>query len=611
MTLGESKITKNLRLSILIFVIVCLSQFVYLNSLSNQFVYDDGPTIVNNYFIKKWSNLPLLFHKDYFIFSGELSYRPVVTLSYFIDYAFWKLNPFGFHLTNTLLHTLNSVLLFFLLRRIFNCRYISFVVTIIFSCHPVLTEAVNAISYREDLLTATFFIAAFLLYMKASKDERSFSPAYFASVVCYLLGIFSKEMAIILPLLIFLYDLIFTKVQSLSYKLTRYYTGYILATIFYLSMRFVILHNPIESHVSYPEGSIFINFLTMSKVLASYMKLFFFPVILCADYNVPYSSFLFDVSFILSFLLLVVVIVITYRLFFSSKILFFSVVWFFVSLLPVLNIVPIDNIMAARYLYLPIIGFCILVGNLLVQHHNKTVSFNKPYITVTLLVLMLVMFSFKTTKQNTVWTNETVLWANTAIISPKSFKVHNNLGNSYVNTGKLDKALFEYKYALTLNNNYFYAHHNLGIIYNKMGMFKEAFIECQKALQINPSYPDTHNNLGLLYAKSNKLDLAVIEFTNAILNKPDYSDAYNNLGATYIRKGLYEKAIKECLEAIKYNDCNVDSYRNLIIAYLNNEQVDKAIEVSKKVLSLAPHRSDIRNLINLIYEQKALTNKDE
>ena len=413
------------------------------------------------------------------------------------------------------------------------------------------------------------------------------------------------------PLLIFLYDIIFTKAQNLSYKLTRYYTGYILATIFYLSMRFVILHNPIESHVSYPEGSIFINFLTMSKVLASYMKLFFFPVILCADYNVPYSSFLFDVSFILSFLLLVVVIVITYRLFFSSKILFFSVVWFFVSLLPVLNIVPIDNIMAARYLYLPIIGFCILVGNLLVQHHNKTVSFNKPYITVTLLVLMLVMFSFKTTKQNTVWTNETVLWANTAIISPKSFKVHNNLGNSYVNTGKLDKALFEYKYALTLNNNYFYAHHNLGIIYNKMDMFKEAFIECQKALQINPSYPDTHNNLGLLYAKSNKLDLAVIEFTNAILNKPDYSDAYNNLGATYIRKGLYEKAIKECLEAIKYNDCNVDSYRNLIIAYLNNEQVDKAIEVSKKVLSLAPHRSDIRNLINLIYEQKALTNKDE
>src|SRR3972149_11470527 len=228
MSLRESKISKNPSLPVLILVIVCFSQFIYLNSLSNQFVYDDEFTIVDNYFVKTWNNLPLIFSNDYFRFSGELSYRPAVTLSYFLDYTVWKLNPLGFHLTNTLLHALNSVLLFFLLKRIFNCQTTSFLATLIFSCHPLLTEAVNAISYREDLLATTFFIATFLLYMKTSKEERSFSPAYFASVGCYLLGVFSKEMAITLPLIIFLYDLIFTKVQSLSYKLTRYYTGYIL-----------------------------------------------------------------------------------------------------------------------------------------------------------------------------------------------------------------------------------------------------------------------------------------------------------------------------------------------------------------------------------------------
>ena len=168
MILRESKITKKLHLSILIFVIVCLSQFVYLNSLSNQFVYDDEFTIVTNYFVKTWNNFPLLFNSDYFKLSGELSYRPVVTLSYFIDYTLWKLNPFGFHLTNTLLHTLNSVLLFFLLTRIFNCRTTSFIAALVFSCHPVLSEAVNAISYREDLLATTFFISSFILYIKAS-----------------------------------------------------------------------------------------------------------------------------------------------------------------------------------------------------------------------------------------------------------------------------------------------------------------------------------------------------------------------------------------------------------------------------------------------------------
>ena len=609
MTLRKSKITKNLHLSILIFVIVCLSQFVYLNSLSNQFVYDDEFTIVDNYFVKTWENLPLLFSKDYFRFSGELSYRPVVTLSYFIDYTLWKLNPFGFHLTNTLLHTLNSVLLFFLLKRIFNCQTTSFLATLIFSCHPLLTEAVNAISYREDLLATTFFIATFLLYMKTSKEERSFSPAYFASVGCYLLGIFSKEMAITLPLLIFLHDVIFSKPKKLFYKLTYYYTGYILATIFYLLMRFVVLHNPVESHVSYPEGSIFINFLTMSKVLASYMKLFFVPVTLCADYVIPYSTSLFDTSFILSLLLLIAVIVIVYKLFFYSRILFFSVVWFFVSLLPVLNIVPIENIMAERYLCLPIIGFCMVIGNLLVHHHNNIRSFNKLYVTVSILILVLGIFSFKTIKRNTVWVDQTVLWTDTARVSPKSFKAHNNLGNIYRNDGRLDEAIVELRYALSLYNDYIDAHNNLGVTYRKKGMLEESLLEYQRALQINPHYPYAHNNLGVLYAKSNYLDLAINEFNDAVASKPDYADAYNNLGATYIRKGLYEKAIQECLKAVKYNNRYIDAYYNLGAAYFNNKQLDQALEILKMVLSIDPNHHDARELLNLIYEQKGLTEK--
>ena len=417
-------------------------------------------------------------------------------------------------------------------------------------------------------------------------------------------------MAITLPLLIFLYDIIFTKEQSLSYKLTHYYTGYILTTIFYLLMRFMVLHNPVESHVSYPEGSIFINFLTMSKVLASYIKLFFVPVTLCTDYVIPYSTSLFDTSFILSLLLLVAVIVITYKLFFYSKILFFSIIWFIVSLLPVLNIVPIENIMAERYLCLPVIGFCMVVGNLLVQRHNKIGPFNNFSITVILLVFILAIFSFKTMKQNTVWMDQTVLWTNTARISPKSFKAHNNLGNIYRDAGRLDEAIVELQYALSLYNDYIDAHNNLGVTYRKKGMLKEALLEYQRALQINPHYPYAHNNLGVLYAKSNYLDLAINEFNNAVANKPDYADAYNNLGATYIRKGLYEKAIQECLKAVKYNNRYIDAYYNLGTAYFNNKQLDHALEITKLVLSIDPNHRDAHELLNLIYKQKGLTEKD-
>ncbi|MFN3531294.1 MAG: tetratricopeptide repeat protein [Candidatus Brocadia sp.] len=612
------KIMKSLNIPILMLIIVATSQLVYLNSLSNQFVYDDEFTIVNNHFIKTWNNLPLLFNKEYFKFSGELSYRPIVTLSYFIDYTFWKLNPFGFHLTNTLLHTINAVLLFFFFTQVLNHRMVSLIAVLIFLCHPVLSEAVNAVSYREDLLGATFFLAAFLLYLKTTKVERRFTPLYFASLVCYLYGVFSKEMAITLPFFLFFYDIILTKKPNLSRKLIYYYPGYIVVAVFYLMIRFVILHNPVESHISYPGDSVFVNFLTMSRVLASYMKLFFFPFDLCADYIMPNTPSLLDTSFILSFLLLSAVAVIAYRMFFYLKEAFFSLLWFFISLLPVLNIVPIENIMAERYLYLPTMGFCMLCGTRIVHHNNKFGLFDKKnrfllrdIVAITTLTIVLIIFSITTIRRNFIWMDQTVLWSDTAKRSPDSFKTHNNLGNIYRDAGRLDEAIAEFKHALTLYDDYMDAHNNLGVTYRKKGMLDEAMLEYQKALRLNPRYPYAHNNLGVLYAKSNLLDLAITEFHNAVSSKPDYSDAHSNLGATYIRKGLYEKAIQECLEAIKYNDRYKDAYYNLSVAYFNNKQLDKALEASRMVLSIDPNHHNALEIFNLISEQKGLIEKNK
>lgn len=602
--------------SILIFLIIALSQLVYVNSLSNQFTYDDEFTIVNNYFIKSLQNISGLFKKDYFSLSGELSYRPVVTLSYFIDYALWKLNPFGFHLTNVLLHTLNSVLFFFLLMWFSASRHIlslssrtkiSFIGALIFLCHPVLTEAVNAISYREDLLAGTFFLSSFILFIKA-KRQHTFLP-YLASTVCYLFGIFSKEMVITLPLCVFFSDILLMEKRGYR-RILSGYLGYILVTVLYLLVRFVFLHNPVESHVSYPNGSIITNFLTMSKVLVFYIKVFFFPFNLNADYVMPYSSSISDISFILSFLFLCLLVVIIHRLFFYSKILFFSAVWFFISLLPVLNIIPIENIMAERYLYIPIIGFCTAVSNLIVGcdgnriRSSHTLEKINQWIIPALLILVLAGFSVKTIRRNKVWIDQTALWGHTAQASPQSFKAHNNLGNIYRDTGRLDEAIQEFKSALSLYDSYLDAHNNLGVTYRKKGMLKEAIFEYQKVLQLSPRYPYAHNNLGVLYARANLLDQAIAAFRNAILNKPDYPDAHNNLGATYIRKGMYHEAIHECLEAIKYNNRYLDAYYNLSVAYLNNNQFDKALEAIEIVLSMNPNHHDAHEILQMIRERK-------
>ena len=148
--------TKTTR--ILLPILISLISFLtYLNTLHHQFVFDDFRIIVNNPFIRDWKHFPSLFNCDYFKISGELSYRPLVTLSYFTDYAIWGLNPFGFHLTNLVIHTLNTFIAYLLLSKITRNFYLTVISCLFFSIHPILTETVNSVGFREDLLCATFF----------------------------------------------------------------------------------------------------------------------------------------------------------------------------------------------------------------------------------------------------------------------------------------------------------------------------------------------------------------------------------------------------------------------------------------------------------------------
>ena len=125
----------NTRLAIIL--IVLITALAYANSLKNSFVWDDIWTVVNNDSIKSWNNFPALFSKSYLTSFGEISYRPVCTFSYFIDYFIWKLNPFGYHLTNLLLHILNAILLYFLINLIIADKNLSLLASLLFALHPV------------------------------------------------------------------------------------------------------------------------------------------------------------------------------------------------------------------------------------------------------------------------------------------------------------------------------------------------------------------------------------------------------------------------------------------------------------------------------------------
>jgi len=655
-------------------LLIAVPIIAYTNSLQNTFVYDDVFTITDNYFIRNWGNFPVFFTDDYFKYSGEVTYRPVVTFSYFIDYSIWHLNPVGFHLTNILLHAVNVVLVYLLVSAVSRSRTASFLTSILFALHPILTEAVNGISYREDLLTTTFFLSSILLFIQSaivrlSAHDKVRNPQskianclYPLSLFSYLLALCSKEVAITLPLIIFLLDWLLGDKSRIKKNTINYYIGFILVSGFYLFLRFVWFHNPVEKQLAYPDNSFLVNLLTMPKIFCSYIKLLFFPIHFNAEYIIAHTKTPFAATFILSIIFLSVIGVITYRFYDHSKRLFFFMLWFFVTLAPMMNIIPIANIMAERYLYLPSVGFCAILAYItigiwrqiyvfiffentplpsplpqgerelfpisspplnghplnsppLMEGEGEGDKFSSSFVSkkflgishlfktvlITCLMLILVIpYSLATIKRNKVWINPFIFWSKTVEDSPNSSRAHNNLGMIYHQQDKTDLAICEFQASIAIESDPEY-HHNLGMAYQKKGMKEEALQEYYRVLAVNPNSALTHNNMGNILIDKGRFDEGILKFKEAIRLKPNYYDAHYNLGLAYFKKGLLDASIGEFELAIHYEPDHAEAHSCLGTAYANKGLFDKAILEIEEAIRQKPNYPNAYKNLGLIY----------
>ncbi|HHT9115128.1 MAG: tetratricopeptide repeat protein [Planctomycetes bacterium] len=595
---------KKIRL-ILFSLITVLPVLIYLNSLGNTFVYDDYLTITNNHFIREWRYLSALFNQKYFAVSNELTYRPVVTLSYFVDYAIWQLRPWGYHLTNLVIHTLNVYLVYFTIYLLFKNRITAFISCLLFSIHPIFSEAVNAVSYREDLLSASFLLVAFILFIQYNKstNRRYFIIWYALSLLTYLLAMLSKETAFVLPFLILSYDLIFQKNHILNFhnrirRLAANYGGYIAIGGFYLFLRFYLFHNPGES-VRYPGNSVFVNFIMMTKVLGYYVKLLFIPAPLNADYIVPLTFSPADAAFIISIVLLIITAILLVNKCRLSSIWTFSTIWFFTTFLPVLNIIPINNIMAERYLYIPGIGFTMLFGSIL-THRISKYRIYKPFRLASIAVVCL-LFTWCTVCRNRIWLNEFTFSTETIRRSPASFRVYNDLGYFYYHNGLNDAAIQAFKDSIRVRYGQPKAHCNLGAAYSLKGLNDAAIEELKVAIHLRNQYPEAHNNLGILYKRKGMLNEAVNEYIEALKVNPYYADAHNNLGSALIDMGRLDEALSEIEKAVKIRRNFALAHYNMAVIYFKKAQINDAYNKLLEAYQLDPKNADVHISLGVVY----------
>lgn len=601
-----------------LFTLILISAFsflLYLNATHGKFVYDDFKIIVENSFIKEWRYLPKIFTKDYFSISGEMSYRPLVTISYFLDYAIWRLNPLGFHLTNVILHTVNSVLFYLFLRTILDNNKIVLLSIFFFITHPLLVETVNAVGYREDLLSATFLLVSLvcfiksdaLLYRESGKKSR-FIVYYAISLAAYLCALFSKEMAITLPALLMLF-VVFSDQKpwpALARRFKGIYLGYLAISLFYLIMRFVIFSNP-ALKAAYQPGGFWINAFTMITILVFYIKLSFFPLNLNADYVVPLVTHPLEASSVLSITFLISISIIFAILCKTRNMFACWMAWFFITLLPVMNIIPIGNIMAERYLYIPVMGFCVVKGILIYRITDRTLSPRaiplRQTVQLVLVTFMIGGYSVSIIGKNGSWRDELTLWTKTIMRSPNSYRAHCNLGNVYIESGLIERAQMEYQTALSINPNDASVHSNLGNVYSKQGFMDKASMEYREAIQLDKNYAPPHNNLGNIYFNRGSIDKARLEYEEALRIKPDYSLAHNGLGNIYNRTGDLDKAMEEFKKSLYYDSRYIPAVINLGVIYAKRGQLNEAVVEFKKAIELDVSQSQGHYNLGLAYEK--------
>lgn len=477
---------------IAIIVIASLSILIYSNTIENGFVQDDHYTVVNNTFVKDIRNITQLFNKDYCMLTRETSYRPIATATYISDYYLFGLDPRGYHLTNILLHTCNGILLYIFLllltqftKQTAELHYFPVISALLFTSNPILTEAVNAVSFREDLLVYLFYIGALISYLmiRTWDTEYRYQTKYLYIISClfFIFALFSKEMAVTFPLVIICLEWVCNKQASARSKsFSLYNSGYIFITLVYVYIQFHYFHNPLKENAPWNLNT---RFLTLPSMILGYLKLEVFPVSLSADYIfLPIKTY-FSPSFFIPLACLTLLLTISIKLHISKKIhglLIFGILFFFVTLIPVYNIIPIFNPFAERYLYLPTTGIAVILAVAITKIQTR-------HSTVVLIFLLLIIISaIGVRHRNEVWKNEYSLWSDTIKKEPYSFRAYNGIGEVYLMEGKLNEAIYAFQTALSINPNHAMAHFNLGRAYEGKKQHDKAMEHYRISIKLNP-----------------------------------------------------------------------------------------------------------------------------
>ncbi|XP_071113753.1 protein O-mannosyl-transferase TMTC1-like [Haliotis cracherodii] len=644
----------------------------YLNSLNGDFVHDDIYAIKNNPDVNGQSEWTEIFTNDFWgrpmlDNSSHKSYRPLTVLTFRWDYSLSKGTASWFHVVNVVLHSIVSMLFTYMCRNVFSIpRECSITAGLLFAVHPVHSEAVAGIVGRAELLAAIFFLLALICYVKSIDVKYAYETPDFpvtkhpvllvAMVICTVAAMLFKEHGVtvigvcgLLDVAVFcrkgIIRVLSERSEAALMRMSPLMVRCLVLTSTFLCLlifRIWIMAGELPEFLEQDNPASFSDSLTTRVLTYNYLFAFnswllLSPVTLCYDWtlgSIPLVESVADPRNLATLVLFATFIMIGYKCFqdfkspddSSPSVTLLALVLLVLPFLPASNLFfRVGFVVAERILYLPSLGFSLLVGYglmVLLQRCRE----NRKHLMMALLAYLAILAT-KTWTQNTVWMSREALFRSGVKTLPDNAKVHYNYGNYLKDIGNSQEAVLHYKKSLQLYPYHASVYNNLGTVVTNQ---TEAEILYKMALKLLPNHKGAYINLGqllfnggqrdegvLMVQKSLNIDAHNIEalltmgkmmmdeqrwteaehyIKTAIVEKPSFAKAYNYYGVFLLRKGQVKDAVSYYQQAYKLDELDTIAMSNAADGLRQLGRLDEAEQLLRHSNSIKP---DVKTLDQL------------
>ena len=565
-------------------LVLAVTFVAYLGALGYAFVYDDIFVIVQNPTVHSWHFVPRFFteHLWGFRYATGSYYRPVFLMWLTFNHWLFGLNPVGYHLTTILLHVGVTLLVFLLVRKLTRDQMTAAIASLVFGLHPAHIEAVAWIAGATESLLAILFLGSFLCYIEYREADRGKGRWLTAALVLAVMTVLAKEQGVVLAAVVFAYELLMKPgsprlisgagepvterwriVAARLREATVRSLPFLVVTAVYLAVRLVVLG---AIGRSLTPLSIVTVFLTWPSLLWSYIKILIWPVGLSLFYDAPYITRPTAMDFWLPLAAVGVVALALWWLGRRSAVARFAVVWLVLPIIPLLSlgVFPEGDISHDRYLYLPSVGFSIIVAlGVRLIHIGKSTLFGLPAVQALATAAVACALGLATASQHINWASSLLLYNNAVKVAPNNRYAKNNLGTELLERGRPDEAASLFREVVDRYPDFYEANYNLGCVLYGNRAFEEAERVLSRAIEIKPLRPDTYYMLGVTRLDMKHLDEAESPLREAIRLRPDASLYHFALGSWFQRRGELRAALHE-FELELLNNPNFTEVENQI-----------------------------------------------